>query len=412
MHSEGVVLAQQLLTSLLVIFFAGTIGGKIAGKLNLPDVAIFILIGIILGPEVFGWIQISSSSVLNQLILLFGASFILYHGGTVTEFPVLKKVWRSVSLLSTVGVIITALITGLAVMWIFKIPFFPALLLGAILASTDPAALVPIFQKFPIRKKVAQTVVMESAFTDATGAIMTTVVFGVLVSGAGIGGLEIGGQFFRLAAGGILIGGLVGYVSAFLISEDDRGLLKEFTPMVVVLTVLSAYLLSEWAHASGFMGAFVSGLILGNASSFRLKVLPKEEKAAHAFIDAIGLKLRMLIFVLLGSQVDFQVLKEYGIQGILVALVFMFIARPLTVLFCLLPDRNAQWTWKEVFFFFWTRETGVIAAALTGVIVGAGFPQGKLFMAVTFVIVLITIVLQSATTPALAKKLGLLEKKQ
>ncbi|WNQ12467.1 sodium:proton antiporter [Paenibacillus aurantius] len=409
MHSESVVAAQHYLTYLLVIFLVGTLGGKLAGKLRLPDVVVFILTGIVLGPSLLGAVDIPASSTVNQLILLFGACFIIFHGGMITEFSVLKQVWRTISLLSVTGVLITALIAAAAAYYVFGVSFLTALLLGSILASTDPAALVPIFQKFPIRRRVAQTVISESAFTDATGAIMATVVFGLLTAEGAISGGAVIGEFLLLALGGMVVGVITGGIAAFLISENDRGLLREFTPMVVVITVLGAYLLAEKVHASGFMAVFVAGLMIGNAGSLKLTILPKEEHAAHQFMDAVGLKLRMLIFILLGSQVDFSVLRQYGLPALLVVLVFMLIARPVTVLASLLPDRRAGWSRSEVLFFFWTRETGVIAAALAGMAAGAGLAEGKLISAVVFVAILLTLLIQAGTTPWVAKKLGLLE---
>ncbi|MDB5054737.1 MAG: Na+/H+ antiporter [Bacilli bacterium] len=411
MHSETFLLAQNLLLSFFIIFLIGTLGGKLAEKLGLPDVVLYIIIGIMFNPSVFSVIHIPATSTLNQMVLIFGACFIIFHGGVITHLDVLKRVWRTISLLSTLGVVITAFVVAGAAVLIFHISFTVALLLGAILASTDPAALVPIFQKYPINRKVAQTVIAESAFTDATGAIMTTVVFGLLTSGLAVNGWSIGWQFLQLAGGGIIVGCIVGFIAAFLISENDRGLLREFTPMVVLLTVLGAYLIAEQIHASGFMAVFTAGLMIGNARSFKLTILPKEEHATHQFMDTISLKLRMLIFILLGSQVDFTVLKQYGWLGILVSLVFMFIARPLTVLASLLPDRTAQWTSKEVIFFFWTRETGVIAAALVGIVAGSNLPDGKLLSAVVFVAILMTLLLQASTTHLVAEKLGLMDKK-
>lgn len=409
LHSESVILAQDFLMAILVMFLAGTLAGKLAGKINVPDVVIFLLVGILLGSSVFGWINISTDSTINQVILLFGAAFIIFHGGMITHFSILKQVWRTIALLSTLGVLITAFIVAIATNLIFGLDFKVALLLGAILASTDPAALIPIFQKFPIRRKVSQTVIAESAFTDATGAIMTAVVFGIIQLDTAVNGFSISWQFIQLALGGIVVGAAIGWFAAFLISENDRGLLREFTPMVVVLTVLAVYLLCEKLHFSGFMGVFVAGLMVGNAKSLRLTVLPEQEHAAHQFIDAVGLKLRMLIFVLLGSQVDFAILRQYIWLSLAVVAVFIFIARPVTVLASLLPDKKAKWKRAEIGFFFWTRETGVIAAALSGIVVSSGLPEGRLLSAVTFVAILVTLILQASTTPYVAKKLNLRE---
>jgi potassium/hydrogen antiporter len=412
MHSHSVVVAQETLTALLWILLIGTLGGKLSEKLRVPDVVLYILIGIVLGPSVLHVVDIKADSALNQIILLFGASFILFHGGTITQFAVLRKVWRTVTLLSTLGVLLTAFVVASAAFYMFHLPFTVALLIGAILASTDPAALVPIFQRFPVRQKVAQTVIVESAFTDATGAIVTTVVFGILTSASEIQWGHIGLQFVQLAIGGLIVGAVVGLIAAFLISENDRDLLRQYTPMVVVLVVLSAYLLAEWRGASGFMSVFTAGIMVGNARSFKLTILENQTQAAEQFLDTIGLKFRMLIFILLGTQVDFGVLKEYGLQALIVIIIFMLVARPITVLACLLPDRKAKWQRNEVLFLFWTRETGVIAAALAGIVGSSNVAQGKLISAIVFVAILMTLVVQASTTPAVAKKLKLLAGQQ
>jgi len=409
MHSAAVMLAHHYLTLLFIIFFIGTLGGKLAEKLGLPDVTVFILIGIVLGPAMLSFVNIQAESTVNQMILIFGASFIIFHGGVTTNFTILQKVWRTVTWLSTIGLAVTAFIVAAAAALIFHIPFITALLIGSILASTDPASLIPIFQKFPIRSKVAQTIIAESAFTDATGAMMTTVVFGLVIAGPHTGVWSGAGQLLQLAVGGLIIGAVTGYIAAFLISENDRGLLREFTPMVVVIVVLGAYLSAEWLHASGFMSVFTAGLMVGNAKSLRLTIKPKEWAAAHQFMDTVSLKMRMLIFILLGSQVDFSVLKEYGWLGLLVVAVFIAIARPATVLVSLLPDTNARWTANEIVFFCWSRETGVIAAALAGIVASSHLVDGKLVSAVVFMAILITILLQASTAPLAARKLGLFD---
>jgi potassium/hydrogen antiporter len=409
LHSDITMLAQQYLFNFFVIFLVGTLGGKIASKFDLPDVAIYMLIGILLGPFGVSLLHIKSDSLGYQIILLFGAGFILFHGGLVTSFRVLSSVWISITMLSTVGVLVTSFVMATAAWFVFKIPFISALLLGSILSSTDPAALVPIFQKFPIRRKVAQTVITESAFTDATGAIMTTVVLSILLSQSATHPLSIVMQFLQLSAGGLIIGLVVGIVAAFFISEHERQLLREYSPMVVVLAILAAYLIAEFLNASGFMAVFTAGLVLGNASAFRINILAKEEHNIHQFIDTVGLKLRMLIFVLLGSQIDFNVLKQYGLKSLLVVVIFIIIARPATVLVSLLPDRKARWTRKEILFLFWTRETGVIAAALTGIITSSHIAEGSLISSVVFIAILTTILIQASTTPIVARKLDLMD---
>lgn len=117
----------------------------------------------------------------------------------------------------------------------------------------------------------------------------------------------------------------------------------------------------------------------------------------------------MFIFILLGSQVDFALMRAHLWEGLAVVAVFMFVARPATVFLCALPDRKARWSWQEMLFMCWTRETGVIPGALAGLLMGMGAPEAPLIASVTFIAILVTILLQATTTKWLAGRLGLLE---
>jgi NhaP-type Na+/H+ or K+/H+ antiporter len=117
----------------------------------------------------------------------------------------------------------------------------------------------------------------------------------------------------------------------------------------------------------------------------------------------------MSIFILLGTQVNLDILSQYWLQSIVVTLVFMFIARPLSVLVCTIPDRRAKWDKKQILFMMWVRETGVIPAALSGIIVAMKIPGYEIVSSVVFMAILITIIVQGSTTKWVANKLGLLE---
>jgi potassium/hydrogen antiporter len=233
----------------------------------------------------------------------------------------------------------------------------------------------------------------------------------ILIGGNGQAGLQGIGhvllQFLLLSFGGMVVGGIVGGIGAWLISEHDRGLLKDFAPMVAILLVLGSYLGAEMIHASGYMSVFVAGLMMGNAKALKLTVLARVEQSMHAYIDVISLKCRMLIFILLGTQINVTALRDWFWQSVLVVLLFMVVARPLTVLACLLPDRKAKWEKKEIVFLFWTRETGVIPAALAGITAGMGVQDAGIYQSVVVIAILATLLIQASTTPYLARRLGL-----
>ena len=160
------------------------------------------------------------------------------------------------------------------------------------------------------------------------------------------------------------------------------------------------------------MAVFVFGIMLGNKDSFGFKMGKAEAQQLDQYVETTALIMRLFIFILLGSQVDFGLMNRYLVGGVLVVIIFMFVARPITVFACALPDRRARWTPNEMLFMCWTRETGVIPAALAGILLGMKAPGAQMIASVTFIAILMTILIQAPTTRWLAGKLALLEEKK
>jgi potassium/hydrogen antiporter len=407
--SASIEIAKHTLLSGGLILAIGIVTGLLAQKIKIPDVAVFLIVGMAIGPEALGLINIKADSALNQIILLFGASYILFDGGASLRFNVLKQVWITIVVLATVGVVITGAITGLAAYYILGVPLIVALLLGATLASTDPATLVPIFRQVNIRDRVAQTVVSESAFNDATGAIMT---FGVLAMAMGTGEFSLMSSVLDLLKQsiiGIVAGAVLGYVAALLIAHERWAFLAEYAPVVTLAAVIGAYFAADGLQASGFMAVFVFGIVLGNKDALGFKMEAGEVQKLEEYVATTAFITRLFIFILLGAQVDFALMGQYLVGGIIVVTIFMLVARPVTVFLCAPPDRRARWSFNEILFMCWTRETGVIPAALAGLLLGMKAPGAQMIASITFIAILMTILIQAPTTKWLGRKLGLLE---
>ena len=407
--SAAVETAKQVLLAGGLVLALGTVTGLVAQKLKIPDVALLLLIGMAVGPAALGLIHIKAESALNQIILLFGASYILFDGGASLRFSVLKEVWITIVVIATLGVLITAFVTAIAAHYVLATPWIIAALLGAVIASTDPATLVPIFRQIKIRDRVAQMVMSESAFNDATGAIVT---FGVLSVAMGSGEVSLSGsllELLRQSAIGIVAGAVLGYLAALLIAHERWAFLAEYAPVVTLVAVIGAYFAAEGLQASGFMAVFVFGIVLGNKDTFGFAMEPGDQQKLDEFVTTTAFIMRLFIFIPLGAQVDFALMDRYLLGGVAVIVIFMLVARPLTVFICALPDRRARWSFNELLFMCWTRETGVIPAALAGLLLGMKAPGAPMVASVTFIAILMTILIQAPTTKWLAKRLGLLE---
>lgn len=406
MENAVIQSANQLMELVGLIIVAGLIFGKISEIIKMPDVVLYILAGIILGPSLLNWINIDKYPVENQLILSFGAAYILYDGGREIDFKILNKVKMSVSLLATAGVLISTVIVGYVAAKVFNIPVYYGLLMGSVIASTDPSVLVPLFKSMNISNKLKQTIISESAFNDAAGAVITFSLIGIILGGEFSLSQSVM-QLVKSIAGGVLIGVVAGYLSHLFVDEKKFGILRDHPAELMIATVTGAYLISDRFGFSGFMAVFVVGMFCGNKKVFDFWI-PEHSFQTHLrFKEVFTVLLRMMIFVILGTQLVFENLFSNLTPALIVVAVLIFIARPVSVIFSMIADRKAQWKWQEVVYMMWVRETGVIPAALSGMILTMGVDHADIISSVTFATILITLTLQASTSKLLAKVLNL-----
>lgn len=398
--------ANQLMELIGLVILAGLVFTKISEVIKMPDVVLYILAGILLGPHFLNWINIDKYPVENQLILSFGAAYILYDGGREIDLKILNQVKISVGLLSTLGVVISTTIVGFIAGQVLNLPLMYALLLGAVIASTDPSVLVPLFKKMHISNKLKQSIISESAFNDAAGAVITFALISVIMGGA----FSLSDSLFDLAKsifGGLLVGSLIGYFSHVVIDEGKYGIFREYATQLVIVSVVGAYLIADHFGFSGFMAVFIVGMFCGNKKLFKFWI-PEESFQSHLrFKEVFTVILRMMIFVLLGTHLKFDTLLAHFGPILLVVLGLIFIARPVSVIICVIADRKAEWTWKQIIYLMWIRETGVIPAALAGMLVTAGIANSDIISSVTFATILITLTFQASTAGLLARLLKL-----
>lgn len=402
------IASNNLLILFAIVAITGILCSKLSERINIPDVVLFLIAGIIIGPSFFKFIDISSYQIENQLILTFGSAFILYLGGKEISLRVLKNVKVTVLLLSTLGVLVSAFIMKQIIGLSFEISSISALLAGAIIASTDPATLVPIFNSVKIKDKVKQTVISESAFNDATGAILTSAVITIILSGK----FSFQENIYNLSIMiilGVIVGVITGILLLKLISDKPYGVLREFAPIVSVLSVIISYEVSTKLGGSGYMACFIVGIINGNKKNFKIWLTQRSYDTDLNVVETLGTVCRMMIFIILGSQVNLHVLMKYLLPSLLVVVGLIFIARPISVLICTIFDKKAKWSRNEILFMMWVRETGVIPAALCGIITTMKIPGYEIISSIVFMTILITLIIQGSTTKYIAGKLGLLE---
>jgi cell volume regulation protein A len=303
---------------------------------------------------------------------------------------------------------ITALVTGVVASLAFDLSWSTGLLIGAALAPTDPAILIPLFERMRLRPKVAQTVIAESALNDPVGAVLALALAGVVVSGhASFTDPMV--DFVSDLALSTGLGVVFGVVLSIALSSHRAGIWRESSALAVTAVVAGGYISIDSAGGSGYLGAFLAGLIVGNMDRLRLAMHSHHERDMRVFVAAIVDVMVIFVFIVLGANLPWSDMwRELGPAfGVVAALILL--ARPLTVLSCLLLDRRGSWTPEEIFFVAWTRETGVVPAALAGLVVSIGVADADLVLTTVAIAIVVTLGVQAPTKRWLARRLRLLD---
>jgi cell volume regulation protein A len=402
-------MTQDVILTLSLVLVAALVARFLASLLRVPEILLLVAMGALFGPSVLDVVDAPLDSIGVQLMFTLGVSLILFYGGLNLSLPLLRRVWVGLGLLVVPGLILTALITGAAAYLVFDLPFEAALLVGAVLSPTDPAILIPLFVRSRLRPKVAQTVIAESAFNDPTGAVLALALAGVLLSGDG--SLADPVAEFAIDLGvSTVIGVIAGVLLAAAISSHRSGIWRESSALAVLTVVTISYFSLDTAGGSGYLGAFLAGLIVGNMEHLGLAMHSEHEREMRAFAFNAADLVTLFVFVILGANIPFAELGENLLPALAVLAVLMLVARPLTVFACTLPDRAAAWTARERIFLCWTRETGVVPAALVGVLAGLGVPHTEIYASVVALAIVMTLVFQALPASWLAGRLGLLER--
>jgi cell volume regulation protein A len=391
-----------------LLLAAGLAARVLAEALRVPEIVMLIAMGALLGPSALDVLDVPLDSLGAQLLFTFGVSSILFYGGLNLSLTVLRGVSMSLAMLAIPGVVLTALLTGAVAALAFGLPFEEGLLIGAVLSPTDPAILIPLFVASRLRLRVAQTVIAESAFNDPTGAVLALAVAGALLSGdGGVGGPA--SEFLAELAISSVVGVLAGVLLSATISSRRTGILRDSAPIAVLAVVAVSYVSLDFAGGSGYLGAFLAGLIVGNMEMLGLVMHSHHEDELRISSRTLAEVVTIFVFLVVGAALPFETLADHWAPSLAVVAVLLLVARPVAVLACTLPDRRARWTGRELAFLCWTRETGVVPAALVGVLAGLGVPNVDVLAGVVALTIVATLLLQATPAPWLAQRLGLLE---
>ncbi len=372
-----------LLGSILVM--AGILSSLLALRFGAPLLLVFLLIGMVAGDTGPGQLHFSDVRT-TYLVGSVALALILFDGGLRTKFQSIRTVLAPSMVLATIGVLLTAMITAPVARYALDLNWTESLLVGAVVASTDAAAVFLLVhtQGLRLRPRVGATLEAESGTNDPFAIFLTL----MLVQFLSIGESSPAHVAGELAREGLL-GAIFGVIGGRLVvvALNRMALPQGLHAPFVTTAALVIFGTAQIAHASGFLAVYLAGIIVGNRPT-------RAHNSVVTFLDAATWLAQIVMFVLLGLLASPQRLLDSAGPAMIVALVLMLVARPLAVLLCLAPFR---FNWREKIFIAWTGLRGAVAIFLASIPMLVELPNAYLYFDVAFVVVIISLLLQGWT---------------
>ncbi len=397
--SSGAFTLDDLTPALLVgslVLIVSVAAVRLSVTSGLPSLLLYLGIGLAIGERGFG-INFDSAE-LTQVLGYSALILILAEGGLTTSWTSIRSQVAPAAVLSTVGVVVSVLVVGLGARYLLDLSWPLALLIGAILTSTDAAAVFSVLRRVPLPRRITGLLEAESGFNDAPVVLLVTALAAQIADGEAEAWYVLLWHAAAELAGGAAIGLAIGFAGGWLARRSASSSSGLFAIGIVGLAVL-AYATADAVHASGFIAVYLSALVLGNLD------LP-HGAAVHGFSTALGWLAQIGLFVMLGLLASPAGFAAQVVPAIVVGLVLLLVARPLSVVISMTPFRIP---WRDQAFYSWAGLRGAVPVVLATVPATAGSPQLAGLYDLVFVLVVIFTLVQGPTLPWLAARLGLAE---
>lgn len=415
-NSEGELLSIFFITSTL--FVLSFLVFYLSHIINLPSFVVAIILGIAAKPLLMPIVH--HEEVLAAIVGI-GATLILFSGGLEIPFKNFRKLIWKISAVSFLGLIITAFLFSWTV-WLLapafgiSVSIITSVLLGALLASTDPAAIIPVLKKLRFHNRsIKEIIISESAVTDVVGTLLTMVFLTIAISNVKMANINnwylavFSSESAIILAKQLLFGamlGLSGYFFLELLLKLKKRFGQEFeadSALFISIPII-IFTVAIFMGGSGYLAAFVAGLVFHITEH-----LKETENFFNNLVDGF---MKPIIFILLGALVDLPNLINYAPIGISIALIFMFIIRPIAVFISLgyfAKFSKEKLSVRDLLFISFVRETGAIPAVLMLTITAIGLSGTEGLVEIGMWSILMTLILEPLLTPTVAKFLKVAE---
>ncbi len=388
MTDGGLILVAGVLLTL------GILATLVAGRLRVPGLVLFLLLGMAIGSDGLGLIDFDDVE-LTRTIGIIALVLILFEGGLAAGWREIRPVLPVGISLATIGTLITAGVSGLAAHWFLGLSVLEGMLLGSIVATTDSAAIFSVLRGSSLKRRLARALEAESGFNDPVAILLVLgFIEWIQLPDYGLGDMAL------LFVTQLLIGGGVGALlgrAAVVALRRARFTTSGLYPVASIAAAALAYGTADVLEGSGFLAVYLTGLALGGAAT------PARRTIAD-FHAGVALVSQIALFFTLGLLVFPSALGDVALEGLLLAAVLTLIARPLAAL---VATRVGLYSLRESVLVGWAGLRGAIPVVLATFPVIAGVPQAERFFNLVFFVVLLSTLIQGATFEPLARSLGL-----
>ncbi len=384
----------QLILAAGALLAAGLVASFVAVRLRVPSLVLFLGVGMLLGSDALGWITFNDYR-LARTIGVIALALVLFEGGLTSGLLQIRPVLGGAVSLATAGTVITAAVVGFAAAGLFGLSIKEGLLLGAIVSSTDGAAIFALLRGSTLSRKLARTLEGESGFNDPVAVLLVLGFIDLLIK-PGYGAADFVVLFVREVGIGLAIGALVGAVSVYAL-RHVRLATAGLYPVASLTVAALAYGGADTLHGSGFLAVYLAGLMIGSAD------VPAERTIVN-FHEGLGWVAQVAMFLTLGLLVSPSQLPSVALKGTVLAVVLVLVARPLAVAVATLPFR---YSWRERAVLGWAGLRGAVPVVLATFAVIDHVARSVEYFDLVFFAVLVSTLVQGSTFEGFARRLRL-----
>lgn len=392
----------DLMNNILILgalIVASVLASKITSKFGIPILLVFIVVGMVSGSDGLGGIYFDNSKIA-QILGTFSLILILFSGGLNTKLTDVKVVFKEVGLLSTLGVVISTAITGVVVHYLLGWAWLASFLLGAVISSTDAAAVFGVFRgkNLGLKPKVQSLLEFESGSNDPMAVLITINLITIMTTSENLVWTSLIFKLFSQFTLGLIFGwALALFVVKMinLLDLESEGLY----PVLTLTGSICIYALSEYCGGNGFLAVYIAGITMSSKRYFSKKTL-------SLFHDGLSWVAQCIMFLTLGLLVYPTALSPVAFSGVFLVIVLAFIARPLSVGIILYWFK---YSWREILFISWGGLRGAVPIILATYTLVDGIEESNLIFNLVFFVVLASMTLQGMSLEWVAKKLKVQE---